>query len=52
MIDAVFEATVQATEESIVNALVAAQTMIGRDGNRVHAMPVEEVSQMFEQASK
>lgn len=34
-----FEATVFASEEAIVNALVAAQTMTGRNGNRVHALP-------------
>lgn len=34
-----FEATVFATEEAIVNAMIAAQTMTGRDGNRVHALP-------------
>ncbi|HRJ44387.1 MAG TPA: P1 family peptidase, partial [Caldilineaceae bacterium] len=34
-----FEATVFATEEAIVNALVAAQTMTGRNGNTVYALP-------------
>jgi L-aminopeptidase/D-esterase-like protein len=34
-----FEATVQATEEAIVNALVAAETMTGRDGHEVLALP-------------
>jgi D-aminopeptidase len=38
-----FEAAVFATEEAIVNAMVAAQTMTGRDGNRVHALPHERV---------
>jgi D-aminopeptidase len=38
-IGAVFEATVQATEEAIVNALVAAETMTGVDGHRVEAIP-------------
>src|SRR5262249_16345829 len=36
-IGAVFEATVQATEESIINALVAAETMTGVDGHRTEA---------------
>ena len=31
-LDPLFEATVEATEEAIVNALVAAETMTGRDG--------------------
>ncbi|HMF99379.1 MAG TPA: P1 family peptidase, partial [Vicinamibacterales bacterium] len=37
-IGAVFEATVQATEESIINALVAAETMTGVDGHRTEAI--------------
>ena len=38
-ITTVFEATVQATEESITNALVAAETMTGADDLRVTALP-------------
>ena len=34
-----FYATVQATEEAIVNALLAAETMTGADDYRVHALP-------------
>jgi L-aminopeptidase/D-esterase-like protein len=34
-----FDATVQATEEAIVNAMVAAETMVGRDGHRSVALP-------------
>jgi L-aminopeptidase/D-esterase-like protein len=34
-----FAATVQATEEAIVNAMVAADTMVGRDNHRVIALP-------------
>jgi len=32
-------ATVEAVEEAIVNALVAAETMVGRDGITAHALP-------------
>jgi L-aminopeptidase/D-esterase-like protein len=35
----VFRATVEATEEAILNALVAAKTMKGIDGNTFHALP-------------
>lgn len=35
----IFSATVQATEEAIVNALVAAQTMTGVDGHTAIALP-------------
>lgn len=38
-IDPLFAATVQATEEAIVNAMIAAETMEGIDGRVVHALP-------------
>jgi D-aminopeptidase len=38
-IDPVYEATVQATEEAIINALLAARTMTGADYLRVPALP-------------
>jgi L-aminopeptidase/D-esterase-like protein len=38
-----FEATVQATEEAIINALIAAETMTGMNGRTVSAIPHERV---------
>ena len=38
-----FQATVEATEEAIVNALVAAETLTGIDGNTVHALPHDKL---------
>ena len=38
---AIFRATIEATEEAVVNALVAAETMVGRDGNVLHALPAD-----------
>jgi D-aminopeptidase len=38
-IDPLFMAAVEATEEAVVNALVAAETMTGRDGHTAHALP-------------
>jgi len=38
-IDALFWAAIEATEEAVVNALVAAETMVGRDGITFHALP-------------
>jgi L-aminopeptidase/D-esterase-like protein len=38
-----FEATVEATEEAIVNALVAAETMVGIDGNTAAALPHDQL---------
>jgi L-aminopeptidase/D-esterase-like protein len=42
-INPVFHATVQATEEAILNALLAAETMTGADGVRVEALPSERL---------
>ena len=38
-IDALYEAVIDAVEESILNALLAAETMTGRGGNTVHGLP-------------
>ena len=38
-LDPLIEAVVEATEEAIVNALVAAETMTGRDGITAHRLP-------------
>jgi L-aminopeptidase/D-esterase-like protein len=46
-IDPLFTATVQATEEAIVNALVAAETMTGIDGNTVYAIPHDRLQQVM-----
>lgn len=46
-IDPVFAAAAEATEEAILNALVAARTMEGRDGRRVHALPHEMLREAF-----
>ncbi|MEO6255623.1 MAG: P1 family peptidase [Sphingomicrobium sp.] len=42
-IDPIFEAATQATEEAIVNALVAARTMTGIDGTRYFGLPHDEL---------
>src|SRR5438046_6998673 len=42
-IDPFFQATIQATEEAIVNAMVAAETMTGINGLRVYALPHERL---------
>jgi L-aminopeptidase/D-esterase-like protein len=41
--DPLFAATVQATEEAIVNAMVAATDMTGIDGHHVRALPHAEL---------
>jgi D-aminopeptidase len=42
-IDPIFQATVEATEEAILNVLCAAETMEGRDGRVVHAVDLDEL---------
>ena len=39
LIDPLFDATVQAVEEAIINAMVAADTMEGISGNKSYALP-------------
>ncbi|MFP3598545.1 P1 family peptidase [Chryseobacterium sp. SIMBA_029] len=43
LMDPLFEATVQATEESIINAMLAAETMEGVNGNKSYALPRQPV---------
>ncbi|PSS43672.1 aminopeptidase [Arthrobacter woluwensis] len=45
--DPFYEAVVEATEEAVLNALVAARDMVGREGHRSHALPHEEVRAAF-----
>jgi D-aminopeptidase len=44
-----FLATVQAVEESIINALVAAETMTGRDGNKAFAIDHKALQKVLRQ---
>lgn len=42
-----FTATIEATEEAIVNAMVAAETMTGIDGNTVHRLPYDRLREIL-----
>jgi D-aminopeptidase len=44
-----FLATVEAVEEGVLNSLLAATTVSGRDGHRLEAFPVERLREMAEQ---
>jgi L-aminopeptidase/D-esterase-like protein len=46
-INPLFNATVDATEEAIVNALIAAETMTGINGNTVHALPHDRLIEIL-----
>jgi D-aminopeptidase len=48
----VFTATVQATEEAIVNAMVGADTVVGASGFRVKELPEDQVRALFKAPSK
>lgn len=48
-IDDFFTATIEATEESVLNALVAAETMVGRDGNVAEAIPHDQLIELMRQ---
>ena len=47
-----FEATVQATEEAIVNAMVAAEDMTGANGHKVIALPHEPLRQVLKKYNR
>ena len=46
-INSLFEATVQATEEAVVNALIAAETMTGIDNHKVIALPHDRLREIL-----
>ena len=48
VISPLFLATIEATEEAIINSLFAAETTLGRDGHRIEALPVEQVLKIIE----
>lgn len=43
----IFLATIEATEEAIINSLFAAEDMEGRNGNKAYALPVEKVMEII-----
>jgi L-aminopeptidase/D-esterase-like protein len=51
-LDPIFGATVQAVEEAIVNALVANQSMTGRDNHRVDALPHDRVRELLKKYNR
>jgi D-aminopeptidase len=45
--DSLFEATVQATEEAVVNAMIAAKTMTGINDHTVEALPHDQLREVL-----
>ena len=52
LIDPLFEATVQAVEEAIINAMVAAETMEGINGNKSYALPQKLVINLLKKYNR
>jgi L-aminopeptidase/D-esterase-like protein len=51
-IDPIFLATVQATEEAVINAMVAAETMTGADGHTVIALPHDRLREVLKKYNR
>lgn len=48
----VFEATIQAVEEAVINAMIAAETMEGNNGNKVYALPHEKLIEIMKKYNR
>src|SRR3990170_7239006 len=46
-LDPLFQATVETSEEAVVNAMVAAETMTGRNGTSVYALPHDRLREVL-----
>jgi L-aminopeptidase/D-esterase-like protein len=47
-----FRATVNATEEAIVNAMIAAETMKGINGNTAYAIPHDRLREVLKKYNR
>jgi D-aminopeptidase len=50
--DSLFEATVQATEEAVVNAMITAKTMTGINGHMVEALPHDRLREVLKKYNR
>jgi L-aminopeptidase/D-esterase-like protein len=48
----IFEGAVQATEEAIINAMLAAETMTGRSGHRVAALSHDRLREVLKKYNR
>ncbi len=51
-LNSIFEATIQATEEAIINAMIAAETMSGINGNTIYALPHKRVLELLKKYNR
>ena len=47
-----FLATIESTEEAILNSLFAAKTLTGRDGHTIESLPIEKVLELMRKYNK
>ena len=52
LIEKVFASTVQATEEAVINAMVAAKTMIGIENHKVIALPHDKLREVLKKYNR
>ena len=52
LLDPVFAATVQATEEAVINAMVAAETMTGIENHKVIALPHDRLREVLKKYNR
>ena len=48
----IMEGTVQCVEEAIANALCAAESTVGRDGNTAFALPHERLTEILKKYNR
>ncbi|MEQ1963650.1 P1 family peptidase [Xenorhabdus khoisanae] len=51
-LDPLYEATINATEEAVINAMFAAKTMVGRNGNTSYAIPKDRVEEILKKHNR
>jgi L-aminopeptidase/D-esterase-like protein len=51
-LDPVFAATVEATEEAVINAMIAAESMTGIDGHHVTALPHDQLKAVLKKYNR
>ena len=52
LINPIFKATVEATEESIVNAMINAKTMTGINNNKIYALPHDMLQEILKKYNR
>jgi L-aminopeptidase/D-esterase-like protein len=50
--DRIYQATVEATEEAIINAMIAAETMKGINDNTIYALPHDRLKEVMQKYNR